>query len=473
MQLEQRLININYLIIDTSSPPKYHSTLARVQELFTVSHIRSRIEFSQGRLISEYSLYKLSMPRSDLTAFDATSLSEPLSDSDLVSEYWPEGFPLDVCHLVLMKTSATNIAPASDQQGPVLKNEKGQRDVIQAPKKYSTSALVGHSQDKVQVHILNGCPEKAVGPPIGLFHPVFDSFQQRIDSKSFEATPFQLEQTVQLITACQCLYNTETGSKGRIESLMPILDPLLGFQIRVQEITGTKSDGVISSAYGAYYMIMEVMNEIGTGKSDPSTQGAVAYAKYWGGARLEWLRQQCCCPSFILAIAGPWMCILGAVMLKDPVIQPLTPFLAIANNPRSVLQTKVIAKTFASLAASLSELDEFYRAFRNVGRRIDRTRFQPYVREFTRGGQQVIIKYKNSEPDKAVFRASAHPKQGETYRIIVKFTESYNLTAHRLLEKSGLAPRLFFPEGLDDLKRVGQRIMIVMEEVLGYDLSKT
>ncbi|KAG8689270.1 hypothetical protein FRC11_003478, partial [Ceratobasidium sp. 423] len=435
--------------------------------------------------VSKYSIHKVNIPLADRDS-EVTSLGEPLSDSDLVSQQWPEGFPLDVFRIALKKLSGTTSVVSSYTRKTILVYDRvtsdptpsqGQLKIIQALNGFTTSTLATPShfkkfQSKVQLQILNGRPQRAVGLPVGLFHPVFDSFQRRIDSTSFAATPFQLSLTLRLLTASQAMYDHEDRADGRAEALKPILSSLLGLYIQTAEIPGTKSDGVLQGGNGAYYMIIEVKNEIGKGGRDPAVQAAIAFSKYWGQPSLTWLRDRSCSPSFILAVAGPWMCILGGVMLKHPVVQPLTPFFSVANNPFSALYPETVAKIFASLAHSLSELDQFYGGFQETTGGPDSMRFNPYIRHFTHEGQRVDIGYKTQVPGKAVFRALASPQQGDPYPIMVKFAESYNLTAHRLLETKRLAPKLLFisSEGSGNFK-VSQRIMVVMEEALGRDLA--
>ncbi|PKK63432.1 hypothetical protein RhiirC2_855014 [Rhizophagus irregularis] len=60
-------------------------------------------------------------------------------------------------------------------------------------------------------------------------------------------------------------------------------------------------------------ILWEYKNEIGTGGKDPSIQGICGYAKYWAQSQTKKIRNSSCCPSIILAIAGPWICVLGAV----------------------------------------------------------------------------------------------------------------------------------------------------------------
>ncbi|EUC55541.1 kinase domain protein, putative [Rhizoctonia solani AG-3 Rhs1AP] len=340
------------------------------------------------------------------------------------------------------------------------------QDKVTKPiKKDEASTLAKPSQyKKPQVKsrkVLNGRPQEAHGLPVGLFHPVFDSFQQRIDSDSFVPTARQLSNTLPLLAASQEMYDEDSegdevaGPDTRTEALKPLLQWLLGFHISNVSIRETKSDGVVQESNGATLMFMQVGNGIATSECDPSVQGAIAFANYWGQLSLQWLRDQCCCPSMILAIAGPWMCVLGGIMLEHPVVQPLTPFFLVGNNPSSPGHTNTVAKIFASLAKALRELHDFYRGFRMSTATLNPTRHFPYIREFSLDGKRVDIEYRKPlVPGRAVFLGVARPQGGSGYKVIVKFVESYNAAAHRVLEEINLAPKLIYisSEGPDAFK---------------------
>lgn len=191
-----------------------------------------------------------------------------------------------------------------------------------------------------------------------------------------------------------------------------------------------------------------------------------------------WLRDQSCCPSFILAIAGPWMCILGAVMLNRPVIQPLTSFDWVANSTQSASKTNQVARVFFPLSAALSELQAFYGGLPPAS--MNPRPHQPYLRHYLEHGAIVNFQYLGGpEPTKTVFLASIvsddQPKKiGVAPRqIIVKYVESYHVDAHRLLADVGLAPKLNFVSSEGDRGfKVGGLTMIVMEVVPGKDLAE-
>ncbi|KAK2464481.1 hypothetical protein APHAL10511_003460 [Amanita phalloides] len=43
-------------------------------------------------------------------------------------------------------------------------------------------------------------------------------------------------------------------------------------------------------------------------------------------------RDRCCCPTILLAAAGPFMMILGAVFTDRPIIRPLTDMLSMGQS---------------------------------------------------------------------------------------------------------------------------------------------
>ena len=43
--------------------------------------------------------------------------------------------------------------------------------------------------------------------------------------------------------------------------------------------------------------------------------------------------ERCCCPSIILAIAGPWLCVLGGVFVDKAIIQRLTGYIWLGGDP--------------------------------------------------------------------------------------------------------------------------------------------
>src|SRR5437588_12762673 len=84
---------------------------------------------------------------------------------------------------------------------------------------------------------------------------------------------------------------------------------------------------------------------------------------------VDQIRECCCAPSFVIAMAGPWFYILGAVFLSRVVIQPLTDFIPLTINLRIPLCT----------IAFFSSASEFLLI---SGPRPSDQRFFPCIRQF-------------------------------------------------------------------------------------------
>ncbi|CAB4422238.1 unnamed protein product [Rhizophagus irregularis] len=79
------------------------------------------------------------------------------------------------------------------------------------------------------------------------------------------------------------------------------------------------------------------------------------------------IRNSSCCPSIILAIAGPWICVLGAVYLENPVIEPLTDFILMMNRPEDDgKRVEELAVFFESLRLAFRTLDNYYKGLKEL-----------------------------------------------------------------------------------------------------------
>lgn len=68
-----------------------------------------------------------------------------------------------------------------------------------------------------------------------------------------------------------------------------------------------------------------------------------------------------CCPSIVLTIAGPWICVLGAIYLEKPVIKSLIDFILMINQPEDDgIRVKQLVTLFEALRLTYQTLDNFY-----------------------------------------------------------------------------------------------------------------
>ena len=232
----------------------------------------------------------------------------------------------------------------------------------------------------------------------------------------------------------------------------------------------TVPDGVItvpveSMHETATLLLLEVKNEIETGVSDPTTQGALSYVQCWAQERLKNFRLCCNCPSIILAVAGPWICVMGAIYLEKGVIDPLTTFIPLIpfHHHEYFMRT---ARLLESLRRAISSLKAFYKNLTTVDP--DLQWFFPYPHQYEY--DKKIMSFTYDEPltddsDKFIWKA----RTNDQCQIVVKFAQTYNVEAHKLCAEQGFAPQLIYASQTV----VNEWWMIVMEFLDGMPLYST
>ncbi|KAG8692343.1 hypothetical protein FRC08_009837 [Ceratobasidium sp. 394] len=428
--------------------------------------------------ISNLNLFKFNRPDEELEHIQFSN-EIPLSKRRRIESIWPPGSSIndDLIHIIvqcqvpIISREKPSTSPADDELDELAESFKRAQIAFVKGLSSQSSATAAEPnnfrQQQVSTnYIRNGRPATRTGLPIVLYHPVFGRFLSNLRSTA-PISPTIYAQTTRYFAVSQELYETEFGQRStptaRDQNSREGLQVLLG--------------NFTSRHDGACLIVMETKNEIGTGGSDPSIQAAQSYSRYWGDPKRQTLLDQCCCPSFLAAIAGPWMAILGAVFLDRPVVQPLTHFLWIGHDPARPSELEYLARVFHCISSTREELEEFYR---NVpAPRSELDRFHPYITHYTDPtGHRVQFAYlkalsgTRSANNKPIFLAETRG-EGPPRRIVVKFVQTYNTDAHKLLAKEGLAPLLLYDGTSYPQDQPGpDHAMIVMEFVSGVDLAK-
>ncbi|KAI0295383.1 hypothetical protein B0F90DRAFT_1151267 [Multifurca ochricompacta] len=150
------------------------------------------------------------------------------------------------------------------------------------------------------------------------------------------------------------------------------------------------------------------------------------------------------CPSIIVAIAGPWMCVTGAIYLERVVVQPLTDYVWLGFNPldEEKKQLDSILKLFFALKSSISTLQEYYRQLLPT----PSTEFPPqglhpfpYVQNFASQSLVYLSRIDSDNVSNLLYKAELGPSRRP---VVVKFASTYDAEAHRLLAAYQLAPFL-------------------------------
>ena len=69
-----------------------------------------------------------------------------------------------------------------------------------------------------------------------------------------------------------------------MDAVRDVLNDLLGYKLETCQEEGVNSDGILKQGVAlgdAYFLVLEMKNEIGTGHSDPYRQACISYQKYY------------------------------------------------------------------------------------------------------------------------------------------------------------------------------------------------
>ncbi|KAG8213574.1 hypothetical protein J3R82DRAFT_10230 [Butyriboletus roseoflavus] len=182
----------------------------------------------------------------------------------------------------------------------------------------------------------------------------------------------------------------------------------------------------------------------------------------------EGLLTRCCCPTFIIAHAGPWLTIMGGIITAKCVVQRLTDLLWLpVHSNLDNNQYYRIARIFYTLRESIQRLDLFYKTIKavtplNISARQIRVhpRFCPTPNTYRYKNTLVKFPYRAplEQSDSCVtYRASTI--EDKPRDIFVKFVTgpSYGEDAHEKMASLGFAPQLLY-RFQDDLSRAFEEL---------------
>ncbi|CAI2195391.1 17701_t:CDS:2, partial [Funneliformis geosporum] len=289
--------------------------------------------------------------------------------------------------------------------------------------------------------ILNGRPSNCIGPPIFLYHEVFSKFSSDFNNEKLDLSNGLCAWTNELIETMANEHMNEDSRKNEfINHITKFIDKLL--EVKIED--GSSNDGMllIETACGenGLRIIHEIKNEIGEGGSDPTIQVTLSYSKYWAQEQRNKIRAVCSCPSILLAVAGPWICVLGGIYTSNPVISPLTDLIPMIPS--------LDEKCYHRLDISKHE---------NIG---NPQRFYPYPHEYITDDRTVIFTYEDwltEDKTKLLFKG----RTDGGCEIVIKFTQRYNAKVHHLCAEKNFAPKLFYVSN----SSLGGWYMIVMKYI--------
>ncbi|KAG7440396.1 uncharacterized protein BT62DRAFT_938068 [Guyanagaster necrorhizus] len=323
----------------------------------------------------------------------------------------------------------------------------------------------------------------------------FGRYQSLLRSKSITASLLPSMLAFAMITAelMRTASRISTNEFARQGPTRNILSQLLNRPF-FQEFNLNKknSDHIVQSKRTspptlAAGVICEEKAELGW-SGEGSIQGSFSYAQYWTlkdtqvcdlssvhlHADLSLLQHEhffkaCCCPSFIISIAGPWIVTLGAVFTTQPILGN-----GRANDDDHALR---LARVFQSLRLAIDDLEKYYKELGlSDPHSLQTTCFFPDITEYDDDMKVVRFQYlRPLEIDAAcvTLLAKLDEAHGEE-QVVVKFVERYGAEAHRLLASKGKAPALKYcgPISSDGKYWYGSLQMVVMGFLRGQTVAQ-
>ncbi|PBK61258.1 hypothetical protein ARMSODRAFT_997450 [Armillaria solidipes] len=314
--------------------------------------------------------------------------------------------------------------------------------------------------------------QQTIAPPIELFHPVFAQFRAKLADTEMVVPEDIVRDTASLMRSSSAIHVSE---QPRTQESQTLLSKILKQSfLHAADLCHPSADITLcrnaTVNETAAVVIVEEMSELGAGGSEPSVQGSFSYIKFWVDATHRQIREGCCCPCFIVGMAGPWLIIAGAVFTSQIIVQRLTDYLWLgnsrANDDDHILR---IAHILYSLQDSIKELQSYYKNLKPQPLEANKPhpRFFPSITSYRSNDKNVSFTYTSPlelDDTCVTFLATLDADSGQK-KVVVKFVQRYGEEAHRLLTELQLAPALLYAGGCSVSLQ-----MIVMEYIQGQTL---
>jgi len=118
-----------------------------------------------------------------------------------------------------------------------------------------------------------------------------------------------------------------------------------------------RTDGIVEllAIPGRIMLLKEDKNEFGEGGSDTSTPTGLSLGRSWAQDRFKTLRLSTNCATFLIATAGTWVGILGAVLTDGVIVQRLTDYVWVGlASALSESHITKVARIFYALKTNLN-----------------------------------------------------------------------------------------------------------------------
>ncbi|CAJ0862791.1 7075_t:CDS:2, partial [Entrophospora sp. SA101] len=356
-------------------------------------------------------------------------------------------------HLEELEEEGGGVRAGEKSEDIMLKTQKNTTERIKNMCPPSSGALPANFPG-IQKEALIYChrPPKYFDLPTTFFHPTFNKFLNHYNDKTLNIPKKICEGVFYFVEEMAEIFSHEKPRKKILHDFLRDCLDLNPLELILDD--DSSNDGVVLLVEKYLGIVIEVKAEIGSGKCDPYLQGSLEYSKFWAQDQFKDFKENCNCPSFIICLAGPWICIASAIFLDRIIIDPLTDFIPLQPAFDNYGLDR-ISRLFFALKSAIIDLKEFYRKIEAQKVFHGHQNFFPYVNTFVQDGREVKFIY-TEHISRGVYKAKIS-KNGLV--VIVKFSRRYNADAHKLCAAMGFAPKLLHV----DTEKMQEWIIIIME----------
>ncbi|KAH9942724.1 hypothetical protein B0H21DRAFT_823948 [Amylocystis lapponica] len=258
--------------------------------------------------------------------------------------------------------------PAENAHSAAVKN------ALDAPSPHSVAGSITTFISEQNEHpIYNGRPEDRCSSPVVLYAEAFAMLKDTLrDLPTGEPDWDLVAATAKLFTSAVELCESEDDRHmAIIERIGTVLS------IRIEDVkhgqlartghTKAIADTLASvpledEQYGkkeGIYVYLDIKNELGM-DGDGGLQGALTLRKFIAQDKYKEIRNVSCCPCIVVSVAGPYICIAGAVLVDVFIVQPFTDYIYLGGDPFRMDRIMRVAKIFGAVSKAVMSLREYY-----------------------------------------------------------------------------------------------------------------
>ncbi|KZV87345.1 hypothetical protein EXIGLDRAFT_723782 [Exidia glandulosa HHB12029] len=340
--------------------------------------------------------------------------------------------------------------------------------------------------------ILGGRPGSLSGPPLGVYDPIFPKFRRDCHAPG-DIPSHDIQLTAQFLLASQEFYE---DAHERQLALSSILENLLvdghfmpsrlhGLNF-VSDLHDTLRCSLFEPDDPGYELMCAFLGKSsnGDGGCDPLEQLSHQYRILCASPILDSLRRRTAMPIFLVSITGAQLLIAGGIFVDRVVVSQLTETISLVPSPPLDDIDPERSSEASSFDAHTRRVAHVLRTFRQYVRKLKAQYAQvtnetvprvldsppwphlttvahtdPVTHITTTLSWTYLNRLGSDVFHSCVFEAnlSIDGAASAEMKCIVKFTSRYADIVHRLLEKSGAAPKLRYCQWIDD---VGQKVVI-------------